>query len=316
MGIFMISLINSINYTIVVKWRMTMSAYGYIYIIENTANGKCYIGQTRGSTEQRLKGHIAESKNEKNTRPLCRAIRKYGEESFIIKPLFTCFDEETMNYMEVFFIDNFGTFGHGGYNATTGGHQCRGTVYSEETRKKIAMKNTGQKRTPEQVEKIRQSQIGKKMSEESKKKIGSYWKGRKRKPEKHDYPRHPNKKTLNTHVLSEETRKRMSEKAKLNIGEKSSSFKTKWLTNGIIDVRVNSDEIEKYITDGWTFGRCKTHKMTDEQKQNLSEKHKGKKISEETKEKMRKAKIGKPRPPHSEETKEKIRRARLKYLAS
>lgn len=292
-----------------------MTAYGYIYIIENSINGKCYIGQTRGHIEQRLKGHIAESKNEKNTRPLCRAIRKYGEESFIITPLFACFDEETMNHMEVFFIDAFGTFGHGGYNATSGGHHSRGIIYSEETRKKIAIKNTGRKHTPEQIEKNRQAQLGKKLNEDTKKKIGSYWKGRKRKPEKHDYPKHPNRRLLNKRVFSEETRKRLSEKAKLNIGEKSNTFNTKWMTNGIDDARVVAHEIENYTANGWTFGRCKTHKLTDEQKQNLSEKHKGKKISEEAKEKMRQAKLGKTRPPHSEETKEKIRRARLDYLA-
>ena len=52
---------------------------GYIYLITNLLNNKKYIGKTTQSIEERWQEHIYDSKRKKcETRPLYRAIRKYG----------------------------------------------------------------------------------------------------------------------------------------------------------------------------------------------------------------------------------------------
>lgn len=88
----------------------------YIYKITNKVNEKLYIGQTSFSLPYRLTQHLNEAKHGSN-RPLCRAIRKYGEENFIISLLE---ETENPNEREIFWIKELGSFTNG-YNATTGG---------------------------------------------------------------------------------------------------------------------------------------------------------------------------------------------------
>ena len=58
--------------------------YGYVYKITNSINGKIYIGQTKHSIEERFKGHLKQSKvdKEQDHSILHEAIRKYGEKNF------------------------------------------------------------------------------------------------------------------------------------------------------------------------------------------------------------------------------------------
>lgn len=64
----------------------------------------------------RLAQHFKEAKYG-NNRPLCRAIRKYGEQNFVISLIE---ETNTPNEREVFWIKELNTFKKG-YNATTGG---------------------------------------------------------------------------------------------------------------------------------------------------------------------------------------------------
>lgn len=92
----------------------------YIYKITNDINGKGYIGKTHLSVEKRWTEHRKDAKKEnKECRPLYKAIRKYGEENFSVVLL------EEVNILEAverekYWIDYYNTF-KVGYNATQGG---------------------------------------------------------------------------------------------------------------------------------------------------------------------------------------------------
>ena len=61
---------------------------GYIYCITNLINGKKYIGQTVRSIQDRFKDHSHQAyRPENDSRPICRAIRKYGIENFSIEQI-------------------------------------------------------------------------------------------------------------------------------------------------------------------------------------------------------------------------------------
>ena len=93
----------------------------YIYCITNLINGKQYVGQTIRTIQERFLDHSHQAYCEDGeTRPICRAIRKYGIENFKIEEL-----EEValdkLNEREVYWIQELQTYGKNGYNATKGG---------------------------------------------------------------------------------------------------------------------------------------------------------------------------------------------------
>lgn len=92
---------------------------GYVYKIENTANGKVYIGKTRRSNPQRRWiEHVRDSKNPcRNQRAQYRAMNKYGVDKFTFDVL-----EETdvPEQREEYYINQYGSYGNG-YNETHGG---------------------------------------------------------------------------------------------------------------------------------------------------------------------------------------------------
>ena len=57
---------------------------GVIYKITNNINGKIYIGQTRIPESKRWQQHVwhADNDSDKDSLLLCKAIKKYGKESF------------------------------------------------------------------------------------------------------------------------------------------------------------------------------------------------------------------------------------------
>ena len=89
---------------------------GYIYLIENKVNGKKYVGKTYGSISRRWSEHLSDM-NRELTRPLYRAMRKYGIDSFEIREVeFTDNPEEREKYW-ISYYDSY----NNGYNATLGG---------------------------------------------------------------------------------------------------------------------------------------------------------------------------------------------------
>ena len=89
-----------------------------IYIITNTVNNKSYIGQSI-NIEKRWQQH--KCSNER--KPLYRAFKKHGLDKFRFEILVECKQEE-LDQNEIQCIAEYGSYGKGGYNLTSGGKRC------------------------------------------------------------------------------------------------------------------------------------------------------------------------------------------------
>jgi hypothetical protein len=100
-----------------------MKELGYIYKIENTVNGKVYVGQSK-QPDRRWNDHkrIMNTTNERERRkPLYVDMREYGVDRFSFSLLEKCEDND-MNEREAFWIDRLHSqFWNNGYNIYGGG---------------------------------------------------------------------------------------------------------------------------------------------------------------------------------------------------
>ena len=133
--------------------------------MENLYNGKCYVGQTH-RLQDREQAHRA---GKCNCPALKNAINKYGQENFDFSIIEKCFSQEELDEREQYWIKVIPTQIPHGYNIKEGG--SGGGPCDDNTRQKISIANRGKKRTPEQIENIRQAQVGKKLSDEHKAKL-------------------------------------------------------------------------------------------------------------------------------------------------
>jgi len=98
---------------------------GYIYCITNQINGKQYIGQTTRTIEKRWREHIKKHGGEFSY--IDNSIFKHGYENFSLEEIDYCKLEsqellkEKLNYLEIMYIENFGSLVPNGYNLTKGG---------------------------------------------------------------------------------------------------------------------------------------------------------------------------------------------------
>lgn len=151
----------------------------YIYLIRNKINQKYYVGQTIQAVEKRWKDHISAAKSalSKYNTYLSRAIRKYGEENFIVETLCECPDLDALDKCEIFFIEFLGSSKVSiGYNMTLGGRE--GSFPTPESIEKISNALKGHVLSEETKRKISEAHKGKKLSEEHKKKISEFMKTR------------------------------------------------------------------------------------------------------------------------------------------
>jgi group I intron endonuclease len=138
---------------------------GVIYLVTNTKNSKRYVGKTKNSANSRLKEHFSSARCGVGT-VFCKAIRKYGEESFVVTILeeapLECLKEREAHYIASLKPE---------YNMTGGGEGCQ--EMSQEVKNKISKANTGKIRTPEERARISTATKAgmKKMSEESRAKM-------------------------------------------------------------------------------------------------------------------------------------------------
>jgi len=96
----------------------------FIYCITNSANGKVYVGQTKGTPEKRFTNHLCDADRGVDS-PLCHAIRKYGKEAFALSILRDGLNVDSIDAAEIALIKEHRSYIHdtnsNGYNQTRGG---------------------------------------------------------------------------------------------------------------------------------------------------------------------------------------------------
>lgn len=140
-----------------------------IYMIQNTINGKIYIGQSI-DIELRFKSHKnkLERGNHDNIH-LQKSWRKYGKEKFEFDILCEC-EEEKLNETEEYYIFELMTYNDKvGYNKQYGGQSNRPT---KETKEKLSKSHKGKNIGKNN------NMFGKHHSDESKKKMSESKKGK------------------------------------------------------------------------------------------------------------------------------------------
>ena len=145
--------------------------YGYIYKTTNLINGKIYIGQHKANRfDIKYKG---------SGKILLQAFHKYGKNNFSCHIIEWCNSKQELNIKEKFWIKFFHTQNPNiGYNITSGGEGTENYRHSTETIQKIKNSNKGKKRSLETCKNISNSHKGikscmkgKHHSEETKQKI-------------------------------------------------------------------------------------------------------------------------------------------------
>ena len=100
---------------------------GSIYIIKNKINTKVYIGQTKGSIQERFLSHIHNSRYFDNH--LYLAMRKYGTDNFFIE-LLEEVENNNLDEREIYWIAYFDSYNNG-YNMTIGGQGNKRNDYQQ-----------------------------------------------------------------------------------------------------------------------------------------------------------------------------------------
>lgn len=100
---------------------------GYIYKITNKINGKVYIGQTIRTIKTRWNEHVKYSycKGKSYFSILHCAIRKYGEDAFMVEEVEECPDT-MLEEREIYWIDKYNSIkeGYNIYPGHKGWHKC------------------------------------------------------------------------------------------------------------------------------------------------------------------------------------------------
>ena len=135
---------------------VTGNTMGSIYLIRNTVNGKCYVGQTVCDIGKRIHQHL-ESGN-RGSKLVYQASQKYGIEAFTVEILHDGILDFMLDELEIQEIKRHNTLSPNGYNLETGGHANKSL--SPETRRKISVARIGKKHTLEARQKIGKANIG------------------------------------------------------------------------------------------------------------------------------------------------------------
>lgn len=110
-----------------------------IYKATNKINGKCYIGQTRHSLEERKRVHLTKANQGINTH-FYQAIRKYGADNFEWVILCVTSSKSRLNELETYYITYYDSIRHG-YNMVDGGDNNVMDIESVKTKHDKAMQS-------------------------------------------------------------------------------------------------------------------------------------------------------------------------------
>jgi group I intron endonuclease len=125
-----------------------------VYKYTSKTTGKSYIGQTNQPSARMKKHQKADSGY-----AFSNAILKYGFDDFIFNVLAEGLLLSQANTLESQYIDKFNCLSPNGYNLRMGGDNA---VFSDESRKKLSITQTGRKLSESTKAKISEIQIGKK----------------------------------------------------------------------------------------------------------------------------------------------------------
>lgn len=109
---------------------------GGVYCIQNTVNGKKYIGKSV-NLHTRMQNHFCElSAGRHINKHLQYAWDKYGADAFDASIIELCEDSQLAD-REMYYISLYDSFGCNGYNQTKGGEGVLGRVLPEESLQRI-----------------------------------------------------------------------------------------------------------------------------------------------------------------------------------
>lgn len=91
-----------------------------VYKITNKINGKIYIGITKGSLDKRWRSHVGSAFKNSGNNHFHNAIRKYGEDNFVVEQIDSAINYDELKEKEKFYIKKFNSIDEG-YNSTHGG---------------------------------------------------------------------------------------------------------------------------------------------------------------------------------------------------
>lgn len=133
-----------------------------VYKLTNKINGKCYVGRTVHTLDERWKGHVGSAIREDNGMMIARAIKKYGFDSFDREVIEECTDNQVVD-REMYWIEKLGTHvTNGGYNLTLGGDGgILGHRFSDESKEKMRQRAFGRKHSDITKAKMSASKLGK-----------------------------------------------------------------------------------------------------------------------------------------------------------
>ena len=148
---------------------------GGVYKIQNTVNGKRYIGSAV-SLKKRWRAHRWWlRRGEHHSRSLQRAWDKYGEAAFEFIPMLIC-DPVDLILHEQLALDGLKPE----YNIAKKAGSTLGVRYSDEAKARISKIHKGKKLSAEHIAVIIKTNTGKKCAPETRAKIGRGNKGKKR----------------------------------------------------------------------------------------------------------------------------------------
>lgn len=143
------------------------------YLIENTVNGKVYIGVTVRSLHKRWQQHVWQSKGQKKQHKMARAIRKYGAEAFVVTHIASSWSAAALREMEIILIAQFDSF-RNGYNGTLGGDGGTGHRHTDDVRRRQSLAKIGYQHTAEARKKMSVTRKGTKHSAQTRERMSAH----------------------------------------------------------------------------------------------------------------------------------------------